>query len=175
MMHAQELARALEGLAEPRILIVGDVMLDRYVTGDVSRISPEAPIPIIAARHSEEKLGGAGNVVANLRSMGARRGQIWRRVRFPAALPSFFSGLRLSVTYSVVAATIGEWVGGSAGLGLYMLRSKNALQTDQVFLAMLITTSMSIVLFGIVAIVERLLIPWNRADEHEQWMESGIY
>ncbi len=72
------------------------------------------------------------DLVALLRSMGASRNQIWRMVRLPAALPSFFSGLRIAVTYSVVGATIAEWVGGSAGLGLYMLRSKNALATDQV-------------------------------------------
>lgn len=70
-MNARELERALETLGTPRVLIVGDLMLDRYVSGEVSRISPEAPIPILAARHSEEKLGGAGNVVANLRAMGA--------------------------------------------------------------------------------------------------------
>ncbi len=113
--------------------------------------------------------------VSLLRAMGARRRQIWMRVRLPAAAPSFFSGLRLSVTYSVVAATIGEWIGGSVGLGLYMLRSKNALQTDQVFLAMMITTAISISLFAIVFVVERIVLPWNRATEREQWMEKGIY
>ena len=71
-MNVRELERALERLGEPRVLIVGDLMLDRYVTGDVTRISPEAPIPVIAARHSEEKLGGAGNVLANLCSMRAK-------------------------------------------------------------------------------------------------------
>ncbi|MFO8064406.1 MAG: ABC transporter permease [Spirochaetota bacterium] len=114
--------------------------------------------------------------IALLRSMRAGRGQIWRTVRLPAALPSFFSGLRLSVTYSVVAATIGEWVGGSGGLGLYMLRSKNALQTDQVFIAMLITTLLSIGLFLVVFIIERLVLPWYyTAQRREQWEEQGIY
>jgi len=60
-----ELAR----LGRPRVLIVGDLMLDRYVVGEVSRISPEAPIPVLSATGSEEKLGGAGNVAFNLRSM----------------------------------------------------------------------------------------------------------
>jgi ABC-type nitrate/sulfonate/bicarbonate transport system permease component len=110
-----------------------------------------------------------------LRSMDATRGQIFRRVRLPGALPSFFSGLRLSVTYSVVAATIGEWVGGSQGLGLYMLRSKNALKTDQVFTGMLITTAISIALFGAVYLTERIALPWQRARRQEQWQESGIY
>lgn len=103
--------------------------------------------------------------VSLLRSMGASNTQIWRMVRLPAALPSFFSGLRIAVTYSVVGATIGEWVGGSGGLGVYLLRSKNALATDQVFVAMLITTLLSIGLFGIVYLIERLMLPWYYATQ----------
>ncbi len=116
------------------------------------------------------------DLIALLRAMGAGRGQTWRLVRLPAALPSFFSGLRVAVTYSVVGATIAEWVGGSAGLGLYMLRSKNALQTDQVFVGMVITTALSIGLFVLVALIERAALPWYySAQRVEQWEESGIY
>jgi D-beta-D-heptose 7-phosphate kinase/D-beta-D-heptose 1-phosphate adenosyltransferase len=66
-----ELERELEGLARPRVLIVGDLIMDRYVVGDVGRISPEAPIPVLNARKTELRLGGAGNVGANLRAMEA--------------------------------------------------------------------------------------------------------
>jgi ABC-type nitrate/sulfonate/bicarbonate transport system permease component len=94
----------------------------------------------------------------------------------PSALPSFFSGLRMAVTYSVVAATIGEWVGGSAGLGLYMLRSKNALATDQVFVAMFITSLLSIALFMLVYGIERLALPWYYSKQRtEHWDGVGIY
>ena len=62
---------ALASIGRPRVLIVGDLILDRYVSGAVSRISPEAPIPVLAAAQREERLGGAGNVAANLRSLGA--------------------------------------------------------------------------------------------------------
>jgi ABC-type nitrate/sulfonate/bicarbonate transport system permease component len=114
--------------------------------------------------------------IALLRAMGASRGQIWRIVRLPAAMPSFFSGLRVAVTYSVVGATIAEWVGGSAGLGLYILRSKNALATDQVFAGMVVTTLLSIGLFVLVILIERAVLPWYySAQRHEQWEESGIY
>ncbi|MEM7310054.1 MAG: D-glycero-beta-D-manno-heptose-7-phosphate kinase [Planctomycetota bacterium] len=71
-MNKRELNGFLERIGHPRVLIVGDLILDRYVTGDVSRISPEAPIPILAARESDRRLGGAGNVAANLRAMGAQ-------------------------------------------------------------------------------------------------------
>jgi ABC-type nitrate/sulfonate/bicarbonate transport system permease component len=114
--------------------------------------------------------------VALLRAMGARRSQIWRLVRLPSALPAFFSGLRLAVTYSVVAATIGEWVGGGNGLGLYMLRSKNALATDQVFVGMIITSLLAVALFMLVYALERLALPWYySARRKEQWGDAGIY
>jgi ABC-type nitrate/sulfonate/bicarbonate transport system permease component len=116
------------------------------------------------------------DLIAFFRAIGATRGQIWRMVRLPSALPSFFSGLRVSVTYSVVGATIGEWVGGSAGLGLYMLRSKNALATDQVFVAIVITSALSIGLFTLIYLIERAALPWYySAQRIEQWEESGIY
>ena len=66
-MENDDLIRLIEALGRPRVLIVGDLILDRYVSGDVKRISPEAPIPVLAARHDEIRLGGAGNVCANLR------------------------------------------------------------------------------------------------------------
>jgi len=115
-------------------------------------------------------------LIALLRAMGANKQQIWRMVRVPSALPSFFSGLKLAVTYSIVAATIGEWVGGSSGLGLYMLRSKNALATDQVFVAMIITSLLSIALFMLVYGIERLSLPWYYSKQRtEQWDGLGIY
>ena len=71
MTNHQELEGLLEGLAAPSILIIGDLIMDCYVTGEVGRISPEAPIPVLEAKRSELRLGGSGNVAANLCAMGA--------------------------------------------------------------------------------------------------------
>ncbi|MGH7849601.1 MAG: hypothetical protein ACREOP_04820, partial [Thermodesulfobacteriota bacterium] len=54
-----------------RILVVGDVMLDRYVRGTVERISPEAPVPVLRVTEEAFAPGGAGNVAVNLRTLGA--------------------------------------------------------------------------------------------------------
>lgn len=54
-----------------RVLVVGDVMLDRYWFGEVSRISPEAPVPVVKVERSEERLGGAANVARNVAALGA--------------------------------------------------------------------------------------------------------
>ncbi|HRF73498.1 MAG TPA: D-glycero-beta-D-manno-heptose-7-phosphate kinase [Accumulibacter sp.] len=64
----------LTDLAAARLLIVGDVMLDRYWFGDVERISPEAPVPVVKVARSEERPGGAANVARNVAALGARVG-----------------------------------------------------------------------------------------------------
>src|ERR1700756_4853768 len=63
---------SLAELARRRILVVGDVMLDRYWHGAVDRISPEAPVPVVRVERVEERLGGAANVALNVKSLGAR-------------------------------------------------------------------------------------------------------
>ncbi len=103
--------------------------------------------------------------VALLRAMGANRRQIWAKVRLPASLPYFFSGLRIAAAYSVIGAIIGEWVGASSGLGIYMLRSSNAFKTAQVFSAIAVSSAMSLALFGLVFAIERLALPWYHSGQ----------
>lgn len=69
---AREAARSvLAAVASSRVLVVGDVMLDRYWFGEVNRISPEAPVPVVKVERTEERLGGAANVARNARALGA--------------------------------------------------------------------------------------------------------
>ncbi|GAB7521027.1 D-glycero-beta-D-manno-heptose-7-phosphate kinase [Paraburkholderia sp. 2C] len=63
-----------EQLAHARVLVVGDVMLDRYWFGDVNRISPEAPVPVVHVQRQEDRLGGAANVARNVSALGAKAG-----------------------------------------------------------------------------------------------------
>ena len=65
-------AAGLLDLAKARVLVVGDVMLDRYWFGEVNRISPEAPVPIVKVQRTEERPGGAANVARNVASLGAK-------------------------------------------------------------------------------------------------------
>jgi D-beta-D-heptose 7-phosphate kinase/D-beta-D-heptose 1-phosphate adenosyltransferase len=69
---AKRLAGLLAAFRRARVLVVGDLMLDRFIWGDVRRISPEAPVPVVQVTRESEHPGGAGNVVANLASLGAR-------------------------------------------------------------------------------------------------------
>ncbi|MBQ2509125.1 MAG: hypothetical protein II532_05110 [Bacteroidales bacterium] len=61
-----------ESLGQQHVMIVGDVMIDAYMWGDVTRISPEAPVPIVSITRREQRLGGAANVALNIHSMGAK-------------------------------------------------------------------------------------------------------
>src|SRR5206468_7198242 len=67
-----ELIDLVHRLGQPRVLVVGDLMLDRYVWGDAERISQEAPVILLKADRREERLGGASSVATMLRALGAR-------------------------------------------------------------------------------------------------------
>ena len=111
------------------------------------------------------------DLIALLRAMGASRRQMFLKVRVPGALPSFFSGFKIAITYSVVGAVIGEWVGASRGLGIFMIRSSKNFLTDRVFAAIAVTSLLSIVMFAGVMLLERSLLPWYYARREEVWEE----
>lgn len=97
-----------------------------------------------------------------LKSMGATRFQIFKLAKFPAAMINFFSGLRIAATYSIMGAVIGEWLGGSEGLGVYMIRVKHSYAIDKFFAAILVIVVLSMLLFKLLSIVQNALMPWNR-------------
>jgi ABC-type nitrate/sulfonate/bicarbonate transport system permease component len=103
-----------------------------------------------------------------LGSMGAKRWKVFRFVRFPSALPSFFSGLRIAITYSVVGAIFAEYAGASSGLGIYMQLQHNAFRTDLVLAAVLVSALISIALFMLVSGIQRVAIPWYGASRRQR-------
>lgn len=100
-----------------------------------------------------------------LRSMGAGRAAVFRRVRLPSAVPSFFSSLRISITYAVVGAIFAEYAGAVAGLGVYMQSAKNVFRTDLVLAAVLVSTVLTLALYGAVVLLERVCAPWVRVEQ----------
>lgn len=97
-----------------------------------------------------------------LRTMGAGRAQLLWRVRVPSAVPQFFTGLKVAITYSYVSAIVAEFVGAEQGLGVYMTTSKNGFRTDLVFGAVLVTAVLTLLLFALVTVLERAAMPWRR-------------
>ncbi|MEV1293589.1 ABC transporter permease [Pseudonocardia sp. NPDC049635] len=104
------------------------------------------------------------SATALLRSMGASRWQRFRLVRLPGAMPSFFTSLRIAVTYAVTGAIFAEFVGARAGLGIFMQLQRNQFRTDLVLAAVGVTAALSVALFGATYLVQRLVTPWYRED-----------
>ncbi len=97
-----------------------------------------------------------------MRSMGTTARQTFRSLRWPATLPYLFTGLRISVVYAVIGAIFGEYVGATQGLGIWMQLSQNSFRTDLVFAAVLLTAIVSLALYVLVGVIERLVVPWSR-------------
>jgi len=95
-----------------------------------------------------------------LHSMGATRWQVLYYVRWPNALPSLFAGLKIAAAYSVMGAVIGEWLGASSGLGVYLTRSSHSFLTDQVFASIVAITLLSLLYFGFISALRRIALPW---------------
>ncbi|MEK3885465.1 ABC transporter permease [Paenibacillus sp. PL2-23] len=98
-----------------------------------------------------------------LRTMGATAGQLFLKWKLPSAMPGFFTGLKLGAAISVGGATLGEWLGGQAGIGMYTKRASHMLAGDAVFGGVLLLSLMGIGLFAAVLAIERLLLGHRRA------------
>lgn len=104
-----------------------------------------------------------------MRSIGAGRVRIFTHLKFPAALPHFFSGLKISASYAVVGALVSEWLGGFNGLGVYMTRVKKAYAFDKMFAVILFIIIISLLLMLLVQCIRKASMPWEKAlkEKHE--------
>ena len=105
------------------------------------------------------------DAISLMRAMGASRVQIFYHVKFPAALPYFFSGLRISASYAIVGAVISEWLGGFEGLGVYMTRVKKAYAFDRMFAVIILIVIISLLLMALVDVIRRISMPWQTIRE----------
>lgn len=96
-----------------------------------------------------------------MRSLNASRLSIFRRLRFPIALPYLFTGCKIAVTFAVIGSVIGEFVAAQDGLGYLILTSTAQSQTPLAFAALLVLTVLSVVLFALVELVERRVVTWT--------------
>ncbi|WP_153127078.1 ABC transporter permease [Peribacillus tepidiphilus] len=113
--------------------------------------------PIVISTYDGLKLGGA-EYRELLLTMGANRWDLFKKIQVPMALPSFLSGLKMSVVYCVVGATIGEWLGASEGLGYFSRRMSGNLQADAVFAAIFLLSLLGIMLFLLIGLLEKQLL-----------------
>ncbi len=100
-----------------------------------------------------------------MKMAGATKGQIFKKLEWPHALPSIFSGLKISATYSVMGAVISEWLGSEKGIGVFMTLASSSFRTDRVFVAIFMIMLLSLVFFAIIVVLERWLIKWRTKGE----------
>ncbi|MDB5053001.1 MAG: transporter permease [Bacilli bacterium] len=96
-----------------------------------------------------------------MKMIGASKLQIFRKLELPHALPSFFSGLKISATYAVSGAIVSEWLGADKGIGYYMKLEKAGFKTVLVFDSIFIIVLLSVLLFQSIVLIERLVIRWK--------------
>lgn len=113
--------------------------------------------PIVVSTYDGLKSGG-DEYRELLLTMGANRWELFKKIQVPLALPIFLSGLKMSVVYCVVGATVGEWLGASEGLGFFSRRMSGNLQADAVFAAVFLLSLMGIVLFLLISLLEKQLL-----------------
>ncbi|HUQ76040.1 MAG TPA: ABC transporter permease [Burkholderiales bacterium] len=99
------------------------------------------------------------------RSMrGGRLATLWR-IRFPCALPSLFAGMKVAIGLALVGAIVGEFVSSQRGLGYVILSAQGMFDTARVFAAILVLAVMGVALFWLIALLERLAIPWHASQK----------
>ena len=143
------------------VLWFGYEMLPKIILIIVSTFFP-VTVGLLDGFRSADK-----DAMGMLRSMGATRGQIFRYIKCPSALPQFFSGLRIAAAYSVVGAVISEWLGGFGGLGVYMTRVKKAFAFDKMFAVIFLISAISLALMALVDLLEKKCMPYRQLNKED--------
>ncbi len=106
-------------------------------------------------------------VIDLARSMGANPLKIFLKFRLPQAMPSIFSGLKVSVTLAVVGAVVGEFVGSNSGIGFVLQRATGTFDLPLMFAALVVLSTMGVLLFLMVELIERWMMPWHASQRHD--------
>lgn len=102
------------------------------------------------------------DLINHFKLMGASKVGRFIHLKLPYGMINFFSGMKIAVTYSIMGAVIGEWLGGDKGLGVYMTRARSAYALDKMFAAIVVIVIMSMALFLLISLIERVCMPWNK-------------
>ena len=97
-----------------------------------------------------------------VQSVGGTRGQYLWRVQLPSALPHIFAGLKIAMTFSVIGAVVGEFTGGSEGLGYLILFSSSQVKTPLLFAALFAIAALGLAMYYAIVALEYAAVPWER-------------
>ena len=95
-------------------------------------------------------------------SFGAGRMDVFLKLKLPAALPNFFSAIKMAIPLSVIGAAIGEWLGAQSGLGYFSRRMMTQLDGAGVFAPIILLSAVAMILVGIVSLLENIFIKWRK-------------
>lgn len=101
-------------------------------------------------------------------TMGASKLRTFTKVRLPAALPELLSGLKVAATLAVTGAVVGEFVGANEGLGYVILQANGNLDTAMLFAALIIVSLLGVILFMLIQLAEKFLIPWHASKRGQK-------
>src|SRR5258706_15170458 len=107
------------------------------------------------------------DVIDLARSMGANPFKVFLKFRLPTALPSIFSGLKVSVTLAVVGAVVGEFVGSNSGIGYVMQKATGTFDLPLMFAALVILSMVGVLLFLAIELIERWLLTWHASQRED--------
>ena len=108
------------------------------------------------------------------KTMKSSKLQTFIHLKLPMSIDKLFSGIKISVTYMVVAATVAEWLGGTKGLGVYMVRAKSAYALDKVFASTIIVVVLSLIFVGLVNIAKKIIIKHKINKENEMKLKKIV-
>ncbi len=100
-------------------------------------------------------------------SMGMKKLALFRKVLLPGALPQLFAGMRVAVTLAVIGAVVAEFVGSDGGLGYLILQANTTVDTVSQFASIVLLSLIGIVAFYVIAILERIFIPWHASARRD--------
>jgi len=103
-----------------------------------------------------------------MRTLGASPRRLFLLVELPGAMPSVFTGIKTAATYAVIGAVLGEWLGGTRGLGVIMVLAQGQLLTARVFAAIVWLSAIGVAMFSLAALAERLALPWYHTRSRER-------
>lgn len=138
------------------ILWFGYGILPKVLLIIVTTFFPVAVEMLTGLRSADQDL------IKLMQTMGSNHLQILWYVKLPASMEHFFASLRISVSYSIIGAVIAEWVGGDAGLGVYMTRVMKVYAYDKMFAVIVLISLVSLLLILIVDLLQRIAMPWKR-------------
>jgi NitT/TauT family transport system permease protein len=179
LVYSEALRRALYPLlvvtqAVPKVAIA-PVLLLLLGAGEVSKVVVAflvAFFPIVV--DTATGLAATPPELLDLsRSYRAGGARTFLKVRFPMALPFFFSGLKVAVTLSVIGAVVGEFVGSDKGLGYVIVSATSYWKSNLAFAAMLLLAAMAVALFGLVELAERWICPWYAVARERKEPAAG--